>query len=314
MKDVLLVGAGYMAKEYAEVLHGLGKSFVVVGRGDASARKFEQEIGVPVIRGGVSSFIEGQTALPSHAIVAVGIKELYENTLILLQAGVKHILLEKPGSLRLKEFQKLADEAKKQNTEVSIAYNRRFYASTQAAKRYIEEDGGVTSFNFEFTEWLHVFEEQGRLLDILPYLFLANSSHVADLAFFLGGEPTEISCYRKESNKWKGIYTSFAGSGETKRGALFSYQANWEAPGRWSAEIMTDKRRLIFRPLEKLQIQKMKSVQLDFVDIDYTLDEKFKPGLYLETQAFLKHNTLFRELCTLEEQLRMVSIYQEMAN
>ncbi len=313
MKDVLLVGAGYMAKEYAKVLRGMKKSFVVVGRGEESAKVFEQEIGETVVRGGLSSFIAGQTSIPSYVIVAVGIKELYENALILLQAGVQHILLEKPGSLRLEEFQKLTDETKKQGAEVSIAYNRRFYASTRAAKRYIEEDGGVVSFNFEFTEWLHVFEEQGRFLDILPHLFLANSSHVADLAFFLGGEPKAISCYRKESVKWKGVYTSFAGGGKTKNGALFSYQANWEAPGRWSVEILTTKRRFVFRPLEKLQIQQMKSVQIHFADIDYTLDETYKPGLYLETQAFLDRNESFCDLCSLEEQTKIVSVYKKMA-
>ncbi len=313
MKDVLLVGAGYMAKEYAKVLHGLKSSFVVVGRSEESARRFEQEIGESVVQGGLSAFIAGQAVIPSYAIVAVGIKALYENVMTLLQAGVKHILLEKPGSLRLEEFQKMADAAKDQGAEVSIAYNRRFYASTRAAKGYIEEDGGVASFNFEFTEWLHVFEEQGRLQDILPYLFLANSSHVADLAFFLGGKPTEISCYRKEAAQWKGIYTSFAGAGKTKTGSLFNYQANWEAPGRWSVEIMTNKRRLIFRPLEKLQIQQMKSVKVDFAEIDYTLDEMYKPGLYLETQAFLNHTSMAKDLCSLDEQLNIFSVYQRMS-
>lgn len=313
MKDVLLVGAGYMAREYAKVLQGLKNSFVVVGRGEESARKFEQGTGESVVQGGLSAFIAGQTAIPSHAIVAVGIKELYKNAMTLLQAGVKHILLEKPGSLRLEEFQKLADEVKKKNAEVSIAYNRRFYASTQTAKRYIEEDGGVASFNFEFTEWLHVFEEKGRLQDILSDLFLANSSHVADLAFFLGGQPAEISCYRKESSRWKGIYTSFAGAGKTKIGSMFNYQANWEAPGRWAVEILTNTRRLVFRPLEKLQIQQMKSVKVDFAEIDYTLDERYKPGLYLETQAFLNHTSMAKDLCSLDEQLNILPVYQRMA-
>ena len=36
-----------------------------------------------------------------------------------------------------------------------------------------------------------------------------------------------------------------AGAGVTENGALFSYHANWEAPGRWSVEIMTKKRRLM---------------------------------------------------------------------
>ena len=312
MKDVLLVGAGYMAREYAKVLRGIKQSYVVVGRGEESARTFEKETGEHVIRGGVSSFIEKQTGIPHYAIVAVGVNELYETAMLLLEAGVKHILLEKPGSKKLAEFQKMATEAKRQKAEISIAYNRRFYASTCTAQRYIVEDGGVDSFHFDFTEWLHIFESQGRLTEVLPYLFLGNSTHVVDLAFFLGGKPKELTCYREESSCYRGICTSFSGAGRTEKGALFSYQANWEAPGRWSVEILTHKRRLIFRPLEKLQVQKMKTIRTDFIDIDYTLDEKYKPGLFLETQSFLEHDEMFADLCSLQEQIEMMTIYQMM--
>ena len=41
--------------------------------------------------------------------------------------------------------------------------------------------------------------------------------------------------------------------------------------------------------MEKLQIQKKGSINIDFVkDIDYTLDELYKPGIYLQVKSFLK--------------------------
>ena len=45
---ILLVGAGYMAKEYAKVLLAQKKKFIVVGRGEESAKKFKEEIGIDI--------------------------------------------------------------------------------------------------------------------------------------------------------------------------------------------------------------------------------------------------------------------------
>lgn len=40
--------------------------------------------------------------------------------------------------------------------------------------------------------------------------------------------------------------------------------------------------------LKKLQLMKIGSVAIDFAeDVDYTLDEKYKTALYLQTSAFL---------------------------
>jgi hypothetical protein len=45
---------------------------------------------------------------------------------------------------------------------------------------------------------------------------------------------------------------------------------------------------LFFKPLEKLQVQKHKSLALEFVDIDDKLDVEFKPGFYKQTLLFLQ--------------------------
>lgn len=313
--QVLLVGAGGMAVDYAKVLKGLNRTFIVVGRGEESARKFEEKTGVDVRRGGLEKFLASSDRLPSNAIVAVGVPQLASTCAALLKSGVKNILLEKPGAASIADFQSLHQLALANRASVSIAYNRRFYASTRAAKRCIEEDGGVTSFNFEFTEWLHVFENLGRdMSKFMPRLFIGNSTHVVDVAFHLGGEPTEIACYKKQSSTYD-CNAIFAGAGISDRGALFCYQANWEAPGRWSVEVLTRKRRLIFRPLEKLQIQQMRTVRVEFADdVDYSLDTDYKPGLYLETEAFLDRNENFGDLCSLEEQCARLPIYQKISD
>lgn len=314
VSEVLLVGAGAMAREYAKVLTGLGRSFAVVGRGEKSARSFQQETGHAVLRGGIESYLQSaQGKVPSHCIIAVRVEQLAEVCCSLLRHGAKKILLEKPGSFHLKDMRMMAELARANGAEISIAYNRRFYAATRAARKMIAEDGGVVSFQFEFTEWLHNFPSFERTKDCVWSIFFGNSTHVLDMAFFLGGWPQEINCYSRPAVENPECTMAFAGAGRTEQGALFSYHADWEAPGRWWVEILTRKRRYVFRPMEKLQVQQLRSVKLEEVELDYSLDEAYKPGVYLETKAFLEHDENFADLCTLDEQMRNVELYGRFA-
>ena len=127
------------------------------------------------------------------------------------------------------------------NAKVFIAYNRRFYRAVSEAKRLIEGDGGVTSFNFEFTEWSHEIERLSKAPGVKEKWFLGNSTHVVDLAFFLGGKPSEISCYTQGGTDWHPTASLFSGAGVSEHGALFSYNANWESAGRWGVEVLTKK-------------------------------------------------------------------------
>jgi hypothetical protein len=64
---------------------------------------------------------------------------------------------------------------------------------------------------------------------------------------------------------------------------------------------------LIFKPIETLQIQKIGSVAVEPVVIDNKLDTEFKPGLYLQTQAFL-NNDLSR-FCSIAQQENFINKY-----
>jgi predicted dehydrogenase len=312
--NLWLIGAGSMAIEYAKVLTAQGSSFVCIGRSEASARNFKEKTGIDVVCGGLSSFMESGTQAPEYTIVSVCVSELAPVAILLMQYGIKHILLEKPGGLNYDEIRKVSETAKTYNTDVKIAYNRRFYASVLAAEKIIKDDGGVVSFNFEFTEWLDVIKE-AYINDDIGDIFLSNSTHVLDLAFFLGGNPREMSCYSKiEGNQFDGnALRIFAGAGISLSSAFFSYQANWTSPGRWGVELLTARHRLIFRPMEQLHIQKMKSVIIEKADIDDILDKQYKPGLYREVNALITHSMEDRFL-TIHDQMRQCTYYKQIQN
>lgn len=311
--SVLLVGAGGMAQEYAKVLQALELPLTVVGRGQRSAESFESARGLKVHQGSLSSFFQknGGTRF-DHAIVAVGVDQLAAVSLQLIERGVRNILVEKPAGLNSREVLAVAAGASREDANIAVAYNRRFYSSLLKAKELISQDGGVTSFQFEFTEWPHVIEALDVPEAVKHHWFLANSTHVIDMAFHIGGKPREITCFSSGGLSWHPASSIYSGAGVSKQGALFSYQANWGAPGRWGVEVLTNKRRFIFRPLEKLQVQKTGSVAIEFLEIDDTLDRDYKPGLFRQVQAFVRGAA--GELCSIQEQADMMAIYYKMSN
>lgn len=309
---IWLIGAGLMAREYAKVLAAMKKDFTVLGRGNASADEFTKSTGVPVVTGGLSSFLKTKPVRPSCAIVAVGVEQLYQTTLELLAFGVKNILVEKPASLDMREIKTLAEESRIRNANVLIAYNRRFFSSVLAAMDIISEDGGLRSFTFEFTEWSHRIAPLKKAPGVKEHWFLSNSTHVSDLAFFIGGYPQKLECFVDGNLDWHPSASMFSGAGKTDKGAIFSYFADWAAPGRWGVELMTAKRRLILRPLEELHIQEIGSTVIKKAELDDRLDREFKPGLFLEVKAFLENRT--QCLPDIHYQSKMMSIYFQMAN
>lgn len=306
---IWIIGAGNIAAEYDKVLTSLGTEFITIGRGEESAVKYEGQTGHSVVRGGLESFLVSKPALPDGAIVAVPTTKLASTCIELMNYGVRRIFCEKPGFCRPEELDDVYKLSKQTNTEVFYAYNRRFYASVLKAEDIIKEDGGLASFNFEFTEWGHVIAATGHPKEVKENWMYANSTHVIDLAFFIGGDPIEWNAYAKDELDWHKP-VNFSGAGITKKGVLFNYQANWNAPGRWAVELLTPLHRIYLKPMESLQLQDKGSVKVYPLEIDDRLDKEYKPGFYLETKAFLENDT--SRLCSIHEQIEhTVSIYNK---
>lgn len=310
IKNILIVGAGNIAKEYCRILKDMHFSPDIVCRSEQKAQSFHEEEGVQVFSGGIEAFLHDNITTYDYAIVAVDVESLCEVSCQILQSGIKKVLVEKPAGMNRTEIEKMAALAEANNASVYIAYNRRFYASTEKALQIIEEDGGVQSFHFEFTEWPHVIEPLPYSKRVKENWFFENSTHVVDLAFFLGGEPKEIKCYTAGSLNWHSNAAVYAGAGIAENGALFTYDANWAAPGRWAVEILTRKHRLIFKPMEKLSIQKTASVKVDPVEIEDELDIRFKPGFYKQTESFVNDIDDGRKK-TIQDQLRSWDYYEK---
>ncbi len=107
-EPVLLIGVGYMGIEFAKVLKALGKEFIAVGRGEKSAKEFEEVIGQEVFTGGIDKYLKENEHIPDFAIVAISEEQIGTATIKLIKHGVKNILAEKPGGANFQEIKKVA--------------------------------------------------------------------------------------------------------------------------------------------------------------------------------------------------------------
>lgn len=311
-KKLWLVGSGSMAESYLPVLRDLNICFEVIGRGEESANLFSERHQVKVATGGVQTVLDTQMLeIPKYAIVATDVDQLHTVATQLIKAGVKYILLEKPGALFKGELNELIELAKTYSTEVYIGYNRRFYSSVKYLKDAITREGGVQSLTFDFTEWSDKVCQTSHSPTTKQRWFLSNSSHVVDLAFHLCGQPKQLSPYIFGNLNWHPSSSIFVGSGITETGTLFSYHANWNSAGRWGLELTTRESKYILRPIEKLFIQRKNTFNIEELQVDSTLDEKFKPGLWRQVRSFVLDSS--SELCNLASQRDAFDYFHDIA-
>lgn len=311
-EQLWLIGAGRMATAYAAVLAELGANPMVVCRGEASAARFAAATGLPTMAGGVSANLNRAGAAPTSAIVAIDVAELTGTLQDLIRAGCRRILVEKPGGLNFTEIAETAALAEVHGAEVWLAYNRRFYGSVLAARRGLAEDGGAVSMTFDFTEASDAIVKIGHRSEVLNEWLLANSTHVIDTAFMLAGEPTKWSTQVEGALDWHPRAARFAGHGLTETGALFSYMADWDAPGRWMIEISSRRRRFVLKPMEQLQVQNRGSFAVEPQPAEDDLDTRFKPGLFRQTRAFLTGEDAELLLTIQQHRDRLAAIYAPM--
>ena len=306
-KEVWLIGPGNIGEDYARVLLAQNIDFKAIGRSE------KPDFPVAVYAGGLTKFIENSgQSVPDYAIVAVDESQLFNITMELIDFGVKNILVEKPAGISTEEVRTLNKASEDSGCSLFVAYNRRFYQSVRQCKKLIEQSKTPVSATFTFTEWTHSLPFDWYNDEELEKFFLCNSSHVPDTVFYLIGRPFEMHCYTDGGLTWHPSASIFSGAGITTRGIPFSYNANWESAGRWGIEIDMEDKKLILRPLEKLQILDRGALVPSFVTLPgEDKDENFKPGLFEEVRSFLGEQN---DLCTIKEQLGNFSWYYRIAN
>lgn len=310
--EILLIGSGYMASEYLKVLNALDAKVIIVGNGVDNITKLKSLYpSYNYFDGGIEAYLKSCKKVPKYVINAVSASSLAYTTEVLLNFGVKLVLLEKPGAFNINELLHLKNLTNFNNAQVVIGYNRRFYSSVEYLKSILIKQNNICSCHFEFTEWAHTIDSQKFDKDILSRWLIGNSSHVIDTVFYLIGKPDELinKVYGENLIDWHSCGSVFVGHGISNSKIPFTYNSNWVGPGRWSIEIVTTNSRFYLRPMEKLFEQKLGEIEIYQVNIDDQIDRLFKPGLFMQTQSFLEEK--LEKFQTLDSQIEFMNFYNK---
>lgn len=266
-KKVVIIGAGWMADQYCQALKVMNiHAVTVISRKEESTKNCCEKYQYQPRHGGYRDVLPTLSG-SDLVIVATPVHELRPAAEFAANLGYKNILVEKPGALYSDVLEDWAKKVDNQDARIRIAFNRHTYPSLWKLKELVEIDGGITSCHYTFTEWLHTINFDNNEQDVYQRWGIANSLHVIAMAHALIGMPKEITTYRNGGLSWHPTGERFAGAGETDKGVLFSYNANWTSVGRWGIEIMTPKNAYRLIPLEKLFRCPKNSVNWESVEI-----------------------------------------------
>jgi predicted dehydrogenase len=310
----LVIGVGKMGVAHLQALAALSTEALAGWAPSERRRQTVEALGAQFFNGSLEAALK--IFLPTHVIVASPVETLIPISLKVIAAGVHHILVEKPVTLSGTEGALLRAAVEAHCVHLHVGYNRRFYSSIRTALRMIADAGEeIESITFEFNE---AFPDLSGPINhaqvVRERWLLANSLHVIDSAMFPVGLPdpslSAFVCHGRLA--WHPAGSVFVGSGLTVSGKPFVYHANWAGPGRWGFEWLTPSARYVFRPLEKLSVMRRGSFSLEDIQLDDDLDRRFKPGVYLQNQAFLSGNEA-AGLVSLDHALSLVLLGEAMA-
>lgn len=311
----LVIGAGKMGAAHLQALAALRPEALAGWAPSERRRETVEALGARFFHGSLEPALD--VFLPTHVVVATPVETLTSISLKVIAAGVRHLLVEKPVALNVVEGASLRAAVEANGVHLHAGYNRRFYSSIRTALRMIADAcEEIESVTFEFNE---TFPDPSGPINhaqvVRERWLLANSLHVIDSAMFPVGQPDlSLSTFVCRGElAWHMAGSVFVGSGLTVSGKPFAYHANWTGPGRWGFEWVTSSVRYVFRPLEKLSIMKRGSFSLEDVQLDDELDRRFKPGVYLQNQAFLSGDES-AGLVSLEHALSLVLLGEAMAH
>ena len=218
-------------------------------------------------------------------------------------------LVEKPLGHNLEEAIDITEEAKKTNSKVFVALNRRQYSSTKRVLNELKIS--------DQPRLIHVMDQQdpraarlaGRPEEVVKNWMYANSIHLIDYLKLLGrGDITSVDRLVKwipDTPQFVIAKISFSS------GDIGLYEAIWNGPGPWAVTVTTQEKRWELRPLEQAAFQVYGSRQLQPIETDI-MDSKFKPGFYSQAEELVKAvQGLPHTLVSAQEALQSMKLVEE---
>lgn len=259
----LLIGAGKIAREYVKALVHLGYTSIdVLSRREGPARDLADSVGGRGMGGGVDT-LKSVAADYDAFIIAVPPELLMDYLVLLSKEEAPRILVEKPVALSGDELAAFLERFPE--SPARAALNRLYYPSVTSVRRHLAEDGGATSCQFSFCEWVHRIPPDLFGARTMARLGVANSIHVIATAFDVIGQPRDLSAQVAGAGAidWHPDGAIYTGSGVSRAGVPFAYHADWLSAGRWSMAFRSRRGAYILEPIEGLSFCPRGSVRVE---------------------------------------------------
>ncbi|MBX7059483.1 MAG: Gfo/Idh/MocA family oxidoreductase [Leptospirales bacterium] len=272
---VAFIGAGYMAAEHAKVYASLDTAVLVgvCSRSKERAIAFAGAFGLPLATDSIDELLE--EARPDLTVVAVPELSVRDVCVNALRFPSK-LLVEKPVGRNLSEAEYILECAGSRAGDIRVALNRRYYASTAAAARGLQNDQGPRVIHIQDQEDLERAAAGGQPREVLENWMYANSIHLIDYFSVFGRGKADV--VTRLGNWTFENPEAFSAILDFDSGDRGIYTALWNMPGPWSVSISTASQRWELRPLEVAASQKRGERKIVEEPRD-AWDTEFKPGL-----------------------------------
>jgi predicted dehydrogenase len=273
----------------------------------ARAEALALEMGVPVVGDDVRDLARRTRA----DLVVVAVPELEAN-------GVAKrcfeqdwaVLLEKPPGHDLADAEDIARAAWGRERPVMVGLNRRFYASTLAAKADLDTRA---ERRFIHVQDQQSYEEARRYHhppEVVERFMYANSIHVIDYMRNFGrGEVRRVTPLLP----WRGEETDVClVQVDFESGDVALYEGIWKGPGPWACAVSTPARRWVLQPLEQARFQNQGERRQNEVAAD-PVDSQYKAGFLRQAEAVVSRvRGEASAAVALEEGLRTMRLIHQM--
>jgi UDP-N-acetylglucosamine 3-dehydrogenase len=152
-------------------------------------------------------------------------------TMEALEAG-KHVLVEKPLSLDIREAEQMVEKAREKNVKLAIDYNRRFSKTYLKAREYVENGtvGNIAYIIMKLAQGGPASSGKGKY-----YLLFELQTHSIDLMRHFGGDIVEVSAHMAAPRADQArqdedvVYTSIAISMRFAAECVGTLMASWDS-------------------------------------------------------------------------------------
>ena len=282
--NIAIIGTGYMAREYIEVINNFSEINIkgCLGRSSKNIRYIKKKFPKIEIFKNLNELINKDVL--DGIIVAVSEESTFEIARSLIKyKGI--VLFEKPLGINFYEFIKIEKLQIKYKTKWYVGLNRRFYSSTENLIKFLKKETGKRIININDQEDIIVQTKAGKSEKIIENWMYANSVHLIDFIDILARG--DLLCCSNIIPWDKGKSNFVSSILKFSSGDLVLYNAIWNAPSPWSITVQTKATFYSLSPIEKLIYQTNKSRELFEVPTE-KIDLKYKPGLFKQVNEFLK--------------------------